>query len=256
MDYISVTADNLEKEHICCAISNNNDVRVSSKKSWLSERFDDGLVFLKSVERGKCFIEYIPAENAWVPIDADGYTYIDCLWVSGSFKGHGYSSDLLDACIKDSKEKGRIGLCVLSSAKKLPFLSDPKYLAHKGFEVADEADNGIQLWYLPFSKNAKRPCFKECAKHPHIEEKGYVLYYTYQCPFNAKYVPVVEKTAKDNGIKFKAIRLKTKEEARSAPTPVTTYALFYDGRYVTNEQMNDGKFLKLVSKQDQMAAEK
>ena len=256
MDYISVTADNLEKEHICCAISNNNDVQVSSKKSWLSERFDDGLVFLKSVERGKCFIEYIPAENAWVPIDADGYTYIDCLWVSGSFKGHGYSSDLLDACIKDGKEKGRIGLCVLSSAKKLPFLSDPKFLAHKGFEVADEADNGIQLWYLPFSKNAKRPCFKECAKHPHTEEKGYVLYYTYQCPFNAKYVPIVEKTAKDNGIKFKAIRLKTKEEARSAPTPVTTYALFYDGRYVTNEQMNDSRFLKLVSKQDQRAAEK
>ncbi len=256
MDYISVNKDNLEKEHICCAISNNKDVQVASKKSWLSERFDDGLVFLKSVERGKCFIEYIPAENAWVPINADGYTYIDCLWVSGSFKGHGYSSDLLDACIKDSKEKGRIGLCVLSSAKKLPFLSDPKYLAHKGFEVADEADNGIQLWYLPFSKNAKRPCFKECAKHPHTEENGYVLYYTYQCPFNAKYVPIVEKTAKDNGIKFKAIRLKTKEEAQAAPTPVTTYALFYDGRYVTNEQMNDSRFLKLVSKQDQRAAEK
>ena len=51
--------NNLEKEHICCAISNNKDVQVSSKKAWLSERFDEGLVFLKSVERGKCFIEYI-----------------------------------------------------------------------------------------------------------------------------------------------------------------------------------------------------
>ena len=56
-----------------CAISNNNDVQVSSKKAWLADRFDEGLVFLKSVERGKCFIEYIPAENAWVPIEADGY---------------------------------------------------------------------------------------------------------------------------------------------------------------------------------------
>ena len=77
MEYISVTKDNLEKEHICCAISNNKDVQVSSKKAWLSERFDDGLVFLKSVERGKCFIEYIPAENAWNPILAEGYMYID-----------------------------------------------------------------------------------------------------------------------------------------------------------------------------------
>ncbi len=106
MEYIRVTKDNIESEHICCAISNNRDVQVASKKTWLSERFDEGLVFLKSVERGKCFIEYIPAENAWNPITAEGYMYINCLWVSGSFKGHGYSNDLLGACIADGKEKG------------------------------------------------------------------------------------------------------------------------------------------------------
>ena len=247
MQYIKVTKENIESEHICCAISNNKDVQVSSKKAWLSERFDDGLVFLKSVERGKCFIEYIPAENAWCPIDADGYTYIDCLWVSGSFKGHGYSNDLLDMCIKDSKENGKKGLCILSSEKKKPFLADPKYLKYKGFSVCDEADNGIQLWYLPFDKNAKKPAFKPCAKHPHADEGGYVLYYTYQCPFNAKYVPVVEQTAREHGIKFKAVRLQSREEAQNAPTPVTTYSLFCNGEYITNEQMNDTKFLKLVS---------
>ena len=59
MDYIRVTKDNLEKEHICCAISNNNDVQVSSKKAWLADRFEAVFDFLKSVERGKCFIEYI-----------------------------------------------------------------------------------------------------------------------------------------------------------------------------------------------------
>ncbi len=72
MEYIKVTKENLEQEHICCAISNNKDIQVSSKKQWLSERLGEGLVFLKSTERGKCFIEYIPAENAWVPIDARG----------------------------------------------------------------------------------------------------------------------------------------------------------------------------------------
>ena len=248
MDYIKVTKENLEKEHICCAISNNNDVQVASKKAWLAGRFDDGLVFLKSVERGKCFIEYIPAENAWNPILADGYMYIDCLWVSGSLKGHGYSSDLLDACIQDSKAKGKKGLCVLSSAKKKPFLSDPQFLRHKGFSVCDEADNGIQLWYFPFSKDAEAPRFKECARHPHTDEPGYVLYYTSQCPFNGKYVPIIETVAKDNGIPFKAIHLQSKEEARNAPTPITTYAVFHDGEYITNEQMNDKRFLKLIGK--------
>lgn len=247
MEYIRVTNENLEQEHICCAISNNRDVQVSSKKAWLADRFAEGLVFLKSVERGKCFIEYIPAENAWNPLDADGYTYIDCLWVSGSFKGHGYSNDLLGECIADSKKQGKKGLCILSSAKKKPFLADPKYLTYKGFSVCDEADNGIQLWYLPFEKCAEKPTFKECAKHPQIDQEGYVLYYTDQCPFNAKYVPIVEQTAKEHGIPFEAIHLQTKADAQNAPTPITTYALFYNGRYLTNEQMNDTKFLKLVS---------
>ena len=248
MEYIRVTKENLAKEHICCAISNDSDVQVASKKAWLAGRFDEGLVFLKSAERGKCFIEYIPAENAWNPVDAPGYVYIDCLWVSGSFKGHGYSNDLLGACIEDSREKGKKGLCILSSAKKKPFLSDPKYLAHKGFRVADAASNGIELWYLPLVSDARPPRFLPQARDPHIGEKGYVLFYTDQCPFNAKYVPIVEETAKAVGIPFRAVRLKDREEARNAPTPVTTYALFHDGEYVTNEQMNAAKFLKLAAR--------
>ena len=216
MEYIRITKENLEKEHICCAISNNNDVQVASKKAWLADRLDDGLVFL---------------------------------WVSGSFKGHGYSGELLQSCIDDSREKGKKGLCILSSAKKRPFLADPKYLAHKGFSVCDEADNGVQLWALPFTPDAPRPAFLPCARHPRTQESGYVLYYTSQCPFNAKYVPLVEKTAREHGIAFHAIHLRTLAEARSAPTPITTYALFRDGAYLTNEQMNETRFLKLVTKE-------
>lgn len=247
MEYIRVTKDNLEKEHICCAISNNKDIQVSSKKSWLADRFDEGLVFLKSVERGKCFIEYIPAEYAWNPIEADGYMYIDCLWVAGSFKGHGYSSELLEQCIADSKDKGKKGLCILSCAKKKSFLADPKFLKYKGFEVCDESDNGVQLWYLPFEEETKKPQFKDCAKHPHIEDQGYVLFYTYQCPYNAKYVPVLEAISKEKGIAFQAIRITDREMAQNVPTPITTYALFHDGEYLTNEQMNDKRFLKLIN---------
>ena len=248
MEYIQVTKENIEKEHICCAISSNKDVQVISKKAWLTERFEEGLVFLKSVERGKCFIEYLPAENAWNPIEAEGYMYIDCLWVAGSFKGNGYSTDLLNACIEDSKKKGKKGLCILAAAKKKPFLADPKFLKYKGFRVCDEAENGIQLWCLPFDEDAALPKLKECAKKPHIDESGYVLYYTNQCPFNAKYVPVLEELAKEQNVEFKAIHIESKEMAQSVPTPITTYALFFDGEYLTNEQMNDKKFLKLLGK--------
>lgn len=246
MEYIRVTKDNIENEHICCALSNNKDIQVCSKKEWMKSCFDDGLVFIKSEKRGKCFIEYIPAENAWIPIEADDYMYIDCFWVSGALKGHGYSNDLLNQCIQDAKSQGKIGLCILSSTKKKPFLSDPKYLSKKGFRVADESDCGINLMYLPFDENNPIPKFKTQAKNPHIEEKGFVLYYTNQCPFNAKYVPILEKIAQKNNIDFKTVHIHSKQQAQQAPTPCTTYALFYDGKWITNEQQNEKKFLKLI----------
>lgn len=131
MNYIRITKENIDKEHICCAMSGKQSV---AKKEWLRQRFDDGLVFYRSEERGKCFIEYIPAENAWVPIEADGYLYIDCLWVSGSMKGHGYSNDLLEACIRDAKAQGKKGICILcAEGRKREFLADPKFLAYRCF---------------------------------------------------------------------------------------------------------------------------
>ena len=104
MEYIRITNENIDKEHICCAMSGKQSL---VKKEWMKQRFDEGLVFYRSAERGKCFIEYIPAENAWVPIDADGYIYINCLWIAGAMKGHGYSNKLLGECIRDAKEKGK-----------------------------------------------------------------------------------------------------------------------------------------------------
>lgn len=247
MEIVTVTKDNLEQEHICCAISNNNDCQVSAKKSWLAERFDDGLVFKKGNVRGKCFIEYIPAEKAWAPIIADGYMYIDCLWVSGQFKGQGYSNLLLEECLKDSKKKGKQGLVILSSKKKMPFLSDPKYLKHKGFELADTAEPFYELLYLPFEKGTAQPRFKDRVKSPKIEEQGFVLYYAHQCPFTAKYAPLIEAAAGKKGIPFKTVRFETAEQAQNAPAPFTSYSLFFNGEFITNEILSEKKFEKIIA---------
>lgn len=248
MEYIMLTKENLEKEHICCAISNNKDIQVKPKKEWLADRLDEGLVFLKADARGKCFIEYIPAEKAWVPVDAEGYMFINCFWIAGQFKGHGYSNDLLDMCIEDSKAKGKKGLCVISSEKKLPFLSDPKYLAYKGFLKADSAKPSFTLMYLPFEDNADIPKFKECARSAHIDEDGFVLYYTHGCPFTAKYVPVIENVARERNLPFRSVFVDSCEKAQNSPVCVTNYALFYNGEFVTNEILSDKKFIALAEK--------
>lgn len=244
MELIKLTHENIETEHICCAISNNKDIQVSSKKAWLCDRLDDGLVFLKCNVRGKCFIEYIPAENAWAPIHADDYMYIDCLWVSGKFKGQGYSNLLLHECINDSKEKGKKGLVILSSTKKMGFLSDPNYLKYKGFSKCDKKEPYFELWYLPFEKHAEKPTFTHNFV---VTEDGFTLYYTNQCPFTAKYVPIIEDMAKDRGVPFKTLHIVNKEDAQSSPCPFTAYALYYKGRFITREILSEKKFEKILS---------
>lgn len=248
MEFIKITKENLEKEHICCAISNNKDIQVASKKAWIANSLNDGLVFLKSTERGKCFIEYVPAEKAWCPVSANGYMHINCFWVSGSLKGHGYANDLLNACIADAKAQGKLGITVISSPKKMPYLSDPKYLSYKGFKIADTAEPFFNLMYLPLTDNAPLPQFKDCVKHPRIDKQGFVVYYTHACPFTAKYVPIIESYAKDKGILFESVLIDSIEKAKSAPMAWTNYAVFYNGQYITNEILNEKKFADLIAR--------
>ena len=47
MNYIRITKENIDKEHICCAMSGKQSV---AKKEWLKQHFDDGLVFYRSEE--------------------------------------------------------------------------------------------------------------------------------------------------------------------------------------------------------------
>ncbi len=247
MDFVTITHDNLEKEHICCCITDKKGENcVASKKAWMKDRLDDGLVFTKLDVRGKVFIEYIPAEKAWCPIDAKGYMHIDCFWVSGQYKGQGYASQLLEKCIEDAKSKGMIGLTALSSVKKLPFINDPKFLKYKGFVTADSAEPTYELLYLPFKENAPVPHFKKQVKKPHIDEKGLVLYYSSQCPFTAKYAPMLKEIAEQHGTTVILHKIETTEQAQNAPAPFTTYSFFYNGDFITNEIFSDKKFEKFL----------
>jgi len=247
MELITINSGNIDREHICCAIADKKgETCVSSKKAWMKNAFADGLVFRRLDERGKVLIEYIPAENAWCPIDAEGYMHINCLWVSGQFKGKGLAGRLLDSCIEDAKAKNKLGLTAISSEKKRGFLSDPDYFKYRGFLKADTAPPYFVLYYLPFSDGAPIPKIKDCAKSGQTDEKGMVLYYTNQCPHTDKYAPLVSEIAGQRNAAVKLIKIETKEQAQNAPTAFPTYSFFYDGRFVTNEILGPAAFEKFM----------
>ena len=57
MEYVKVTNENLENEHVCCAISNNKDCQVAAKKAWLSGRQSKYMVKVPLAKTGgSCLI--------------------------------------------------------------------------------------------------------------------------------------------------------------------------------------------------------
>lgn len=40
MNYIRITKENIDREHICCAMSGKQSL---AKKEWLKQRFDEGI---------------------------------------------------------------------------------------------------------------------------------------------------------------------------------------------------------------------
>ena len=68
--------------------------------------------------------------------------------------------------------------------------------------------------YLPLAENARPPKFKDCAKHPKVEENGFVLYYTDQCPYTYYWVPKVQEVAKEHGSRSKPFTSLRKRRPR------------------------------------------
>ncbi|MBT3206831.1 MAG: GNAT family N-acetyltransferase [Bacteroidetes bacterium] len=242
-----LSVENIADEHICCAFSDKKCIEgYEAKKVWLKNQFNDGYVFKKLNVRGKVFIEYVPAEKAWLPIVAPDYMLINCFWVSGKYKGQGHAKELFQECVEDSKNMN--GIVAVAGTKKQPFLSEKKFFQKQGFELCDKAEPYFELWYKPNQKNATVPKFKDCAKKAECDIKeGLSVYYTNACPFTEYYVNVeLKEIAKKRGIKLKIVKLKTREQAQNHFVPHSIYSVFNNGKFVTQHILNEKYFEKFV----------
>lgn len=247
MEFITLTPENIEQEHICCAIADKkHQAGVEAKKAWLKVRLAEGHVFRKLDARGKIFIEYTPLESAWVPVIGANYLYIHCLWVSGSFKGKGYAKELLGSCIADAKRQGRSGVCVISSKKKKPFLSDKAFMAKHGFEQVDSIGDGYELLALSF--DGSKPQFAETARKQSIESQDLTIYYGMQCPYIPNCIAEIDAYCTDNGIPLNLVKVDTSEKAKSMPCVFNNWAVFYQGRFETVHLLNEGYLKKMLER--------
>jgi GNAT superfamily N-acetyltransferase len=246
---ISVTPDNIASEHICCAFSDKKcNEGYQAKKDWLNEQFKIGYSFKKLDVRGKVFIEYMPAEHAWLPVEAPNYMLINCFWVSGQYKGKGYGKQLLNECIQDSRNKE--GIITVASRKKRPFMSDPKFLSLQGFEIVDEAPPYFDLWCKKNNPDAPNPKFFDSSRHAKCENKdGIVVYFSNTCPFNEYYVKTVLKDfAARKHIPLKIIEIDSQQAGHKVPVPWIIHSLFYNGEFLTHELKSEKGLEKLFNR--------
>jgi len=248
---IQLTPENIDKEHICCAISDKKcKDSYKLKKDWLKKEFENGYVFRRLDARAKVFIEYGPAENGWIPVDAPNYLLVNCFWVSGKYKGNGYGKELLRLAIEDAKSQGRDGLVTVVGTKKFHFMSDTKWLLKQGFETYEKLSSGFSLLVKKTNPKAMNPEFNDSVKTGECTDKnGLVVYYSNRCPYSEYHVMnSLKETAAIRKLPLTVIKLDTMEKAQASPTPATIFSLFYNGKFITTDlsACMDSRFDKIV----------
>jgi len=244
---LKLTDKNIQEEHICCAISDKKcRTGYQKKKDWLKTEYKNGYTFQKLDVRGKVFIEYVPIEESWLPLQGKNFMVINCFWVSGRFKGHGNGKKLLQACLNDAENMD--GIVAISSDKKRPFMSDPKFLKYHGFEIIDEAPPFFKLWGLKTKPKASFPQIRNTAKTGICPDKtGITAYYSNSCPFTDFYTnQLLREYAKKKNVPLSINHIKTKEDGRKMPIPWVINSVFYKGELVTLEMKVERHLDKLI----------
>ncbi len=245
--FIDLTPENIAQEHLCCIIRTKTaHPGVEAKRRWLSQRLAEGHVFRKLDIKGCAFIEYAPLETAWVPVEGENYYYIYCLWVQGDPKGHGYGRQLMESCLADARASGRSGVCMLGAAKQKAWLSDQSFAKRFGFRTVDATEDGYELLALSFDGTVPR--FAPNAKRQAIENRELTIYYDDQCPYIPQRIEKLREYCGANGIPASFRHVETLAQAKALPCVFNNWAAFYDGKFVTVNQLDGAAVAKLLKK--------
>lgn len=248
MYLVEVTPENALKESFFC-IKDRKREGFKDKLSWFDQRHKEGMriKILKSEEDKMIgFIEYVPAEYAWRPIDADKFMFIHCIYIYAKKdreKGHG--ALLLEDAEKEAKARGLAGLCVMSSEGG--WLANKRLFAKYGFEEIEQKDR-FELMVKQWDKNATPPRFHDWQS----QQKNYTgwhLSYSDQCPWNEKSAEAILNVAMDYGIDLKVSKIETVEAAKNAPSGFGVFNLLRDGRLLEDHYISHTRFKNIVKKE-------
>ena len=237
-----------DSENICdfgfCGYKDARQEGYRRKTDWLKKRFREGMRFkiLHTRHEGSVgFIEYIPGEYTWRPIDAPGYMVIHCLMIHRKkYKGKAYGALLLEHCLRDAKRAGANGVAVVTSEGTW-MAGSGLFLKH-GFESVDSAPPSFELLVKKMNK-AVSPTFKgDWERKLRKYGAGLVMIRSDQCPCVAKFATEILETARARGIRTRVVELKTAKQAQNAPSPYEIFNLVYNGKLIADHPISRARF--------------
>ncbi|EAR00085.1 GNAT family N-acetyltransferase [Maribacter sp. HTCC2170] len=245
---IEVTPKNVQEETLFC-VKNIKNSGFNCKKSWFEKQYKRGL-HLKILKNGEDkmigFIEYIPATNAWRPIEAEKFMFIHCIVVySKKDRNKGYGSLLIHEVEKDAKQEGLAGVCVMTS--KGTWIASKEIFENSGYAQIDKKGR-FELLTKQWDPKANSPKFidwnAQQSKH-----QGWNLIYANQCPWHEKSVAALLNTAMDYDIDLKVTELKTAREAQNAPSGYGVFGLIHDGKLLEDHYLSATRFRNILKKE-------
>jgi len=231
-EIIEVTADNVDELGYFCRMSKMQTEGNQRKLKWLKARFAEGLrlKMLKLPARG--YIEHLPAEYAWRPVNAPDYMFIHCLWVVGRSKGQGYGALLLEECLSDAKQAGMAGVAMVTTEGN--WLPRKKLLLKHGFAPVDDSPPAFELMAKTFGKALSPRFTGDWAKKQKRFGQGFTVIRTDQCPYIEDATQYFADTAKELGIGCKVVELTSSKVVRErAPSAYGVFNVVYNGKLFT-----------------------
>ena len=244
---IDVDENNISQYPPKCFLNPKNE-GYQIKIEWLKKRFSEGLKIKLLYLETKCigFIEYVPGEYAWRAVDAKGYMFIHCIWISpNKHKEKGYGSLLVKECIKDAKKEGKYGVAVVTSEG--PFMAGKDLFLKNEFKSIASAKPSFELMVKSL-KEGSLPKFNDWEKQLSKYE-GLNIIYSNQCPWVVRSIKELSETTKKKGLELKVTELKNAEQAQNAPSLYAVFNLIYNGKLLIDHYISNTRFLNIINKE-------
>jgi len=244
-----LTPENIADYGVCGYKDIKKHEELRRKITWFGKYYPRGLrikIIISRTGGYQGMIEYIPGKYAHRPVDAEGYMFIHCLWAGfrKEYKGRGYASALIDACIHDAKESGMKGVAVVT--REGSFMVKKDIFIKKGFHLFEEAKPDFELLVLKFDPVEEVPKFKEMSADKY--KTGLTIIRSPQCPFSVKNVEAILRTAKKMNLETRLIELEDSATAQSTPCAFGTFCIIFNGEVISHHPISNTRFENIMAK--------